>query len=270
MTTFGARLAARVADLGPLCVGIDPHAHLLDAWELPDTAAGAERFGRDIVEAAVGRVAVVKPQVAFFERHGAAGYAALERVLADARAAGLLTIADAKRGDVGTSVAGYGEAWLSPGSPLESDAMTVSAFQGLGSLDALLDHAARHGKGAFVLCATSNPEARALQLRRDDEGVTVAAAIEQDAAAWNARQEGAHGSLGLVVGATIVASDFGLTLESGTPILAPGFGYQGAKLGDISDLYPSSVLVLAAVSRSVTGQRGGVADAIDAAKAEIA
>ena len=124
---FGSRLSEVFTASGRLCVGIDPHSGLLDAWGLPDSAEGVRDFGMRVVEAVAGRAGIVKPQVAFFERHGAAGYAALEEVLSAARAAGLLVIADVKRGDLGTSVDAYGEAWLTPGSSLEADGMTVVA-----------------------------------------------------------------------------------------------------------------------------------------------
>jgi orotidine-5'-phosphate decarboxylase len=157
--SFGGRLAAAFAADGQLCLGIDPHARLLAEWGLPDSGPGTREFGLRAVEAAAGIVGIVKPQVAFFERHGSVGYAALEDVLAAARAAGLIVIADAKRGDVGSTVAAYGEAWLSPGSPLEADAMTISAYQGVGSIAEPIALAQAHGKGLFVLAATSNPEA---------------------------------------------------------------------------------------------------------------
>lgn len=265
MSGFGPRLQAAVLDHGPVCVGIDPHAHLLDAWGLPDTADGAERFGHEVVAAAQSHVGVVKPQAAFFERFGSRGYAALERVIRAAREAGLIVLADVKRGDMGTSVTAYGEAWLRPGAPLEVDAITVSAFQGLGSLDGLLRLAEGSDKGAFVLCATSNPEARATQLRRDEHGVSVAAAIERDVADWNLSAGRAFGSIGIVVGATVNAADFGVSLAHPMPVLAPGFGHQGASLAQLRTLFPADALVLAAVSRSVLGDRAGLRDAIDRA-----
>ena len=93
MTSFGSRLAAAVDARGPLCVGIDPHASLLDVWGLPASAAGVREFGLRVVDAARTRVGVVKPQVAFFERYGSAGFVALEEVIGTARAAGLVVIA---------------------------------------------------------------------------------------------------------------------------------------------------------------------------------
>ena len=89
---FGERVRAALAAHGPLCVGIDPHAALLADWGLGDDASGVREFGLRTVEAAVGRAAIVKPQVSFFERFGSAGFAALEEVLAAARAAGLIVI----------------------------------------------------------------------------------------------------------------------------------------------------------------------------------
>src|SRR6185312_14808881 len=133
---FGQRLAGAFDAHGQLCVGIDPHGFLLQSWNLPDDASGLREFGLRVVEAAAGRVGVVKPQVAFFERHGSAGYRALEEVLAAARAAGLLVIADAKRGDVGSTVEAYAQAWLTPGHGLEVDALTMNAYPGVASLDA--------------------------------------------------------------------------------------------------------------------------------------
>ncbi|SQC28932.1 orotidine 5'-phosphate decarboxylase [Rothia kristinae] len=123
-----------MAEHGPLCVGIDPHPGLLRDWGLADDADGARTFGLRVVEAAAGAAAVVKPQVALFERHGAAGLAALEQVLtAAAMRAGV--IADAKRGDIGSTMAAYADAWLREGSPLAADWVTLSPYLGFGSLD---------------------------------------------------------------------------------------------------------------------------------------
>lgn len=249
MQPFGSRLRTVVNEHGPLCVGIDPHAHLLKEWGLPDAPDSLVEFGLRVVEAAAGRVGVVKPQVAFFERHGSAGFTALEQVLAAAREAGLTIIGDAKRGDVGTSVDAYGQAWLGEGTPLEVDALTVSAFQGVGSLASVIDLAKARGKGLFVLCATSNPEARIVQSAILADGRSVARLIAEEVAALNDGEE--TGSFGLVIGATVNGGDFGLDLESATPILAPGFGAQGGALEDLRKLYPTDAPVLASVSRSV-------------------
>jgi orotidine-5'-phosphate decarboxylase len=265
--TFAQRLAETVAASGRLCVGIDPHEALLRAWGLPATASGAREFGLRVVDAAAGRVGVVKPQVAFFERYGATGYGALEAVLAAARSAGLMVIADAKRGDIGTTVQAYGQAWLTPGSPLEADALTVVAYQGLGSLDEVVTLAERGDKGLFVLTATSNPEAATTQQAVRSDGKTVAAGIVAD---LRARDSGA---LGVVVGATIDVADYGIALSDlvGIPVLAPGFGAQGAALDELATLFgPAAPNVLANVSRSVLGAGpDGLGAAIDTANEEV-
>lgn len=155
--TFGARLRAAVASRGPVCVGIDPHPELLRAWGFDADAAGLARFS-DICVEAFADVAIVKPQVAFFESHGAAGYSVLERAIAGLRDAGVLVLADAKRGDIGSTMAAYAQAWLGD-SPLSSDAVTASPYLGFGSLSPLLDLAREGDRGVFVLAATSNPEA---------------------------------------------------------------------------------------------------------------
>lgn len=224
---------------GRLCVGIDPHSYLLDAWSLPDSANGAREFGLRVVDAAADLVGVVKPQIAFFERFGSAGFAALEAVLAAAREAGLFVIADVKRGDVGSTVDAYAAAWLSPGAPLEADAMTVSPFQGVGALSGVLAMAGRYDKAVFVLCATSNPESGQVQLATDANGQTVAAGIAGDVLAYNASDD--RGTAGLVLGATVDLSDYGIDRgrrpDGFTPILAPGFGHQGAHVADARRLY---------------------------------
>ncbi len=263
---FAARVRSAIAERGPLCVGIDPHAPLLAQWGLADDAAGARELGLRVVEAASARVAVVKPQVAFFERHGAAGFAALEEVIAAARAAGLVVIADAKRGDVGSTVDAYGETWLEPGSPLEADAMTAVAYQGFGSLDGVLARAEGADKGVFVLAATSNPESAEIQTRRDAAGETVSAAIVRRAAERS-------GTVGVVVGATISFDEVGITAEqlADLLVLAPGFGAQGAVLADGPALFgPAIGGVLASVSRSILGAGpDGIVAAIDQANQEV-
>jgi len=271
---FGSRLRQVFADSGRLCVGIDPHAGLLRAWGLPDSADGVRDFGLRVVEAVAGRAGVIKPQIAFYERHGSAGYAALEEVLAAARSAGLLVIADVKRGDLGTSVDAYGEAWLTPGSPLEADAMTAVAFQGLGSLEGVLDRAEAAGKGVFILAATSNPEAFTTQTATRSDGLSVAAGVVADVAARNAASAtDALGSVGVVVGATVALSDFGLTDDSlaGMPVLAPGFGAQGARIAQLPELFGSAAQnVLVSASRSIlSAGPTGIEAAIDGAAAEV-
>jgi orotidine-5'-phosphate decarboxylase len=261
VTSFGERVQVALESFGPLCVGIDPHESLLVEWGMTASAESAREFGLRVVDAAAGRVGIVKPQVAFFERYGSAGFAALEAVLAAARDAGLLVIADAKRGDIGSTMDGYAAAWFEPGSPLEADALTLSPYLGPDSLRATLTAAIRHGKGAFVLAATSNPEAFALQSAQvvdvaATDGQTVAERVARDVAWLNgsAAFAGGLGPIGLVVGATVERESIGLSDDAlrGAPILAPGFGAQGADPRDLHALFGSIAnQVIASESRSV-------------------
>lgn len=276
MTPFGERLRQAVAERGRLCVGIDPHSALLAAWGLSNDARGVEKFADAVIVSAAGRVAALKPQVAFFERHGAAGYAALERVIRRAREAGILVIADAKRGDIGSTIDGYAEAWLDPSSPLACDAMTMSAYQGVGSLAPAFERAERVGAGLFVLAATSNPESASVQHARDSDGRTVASIVADDVAALGAaaRETGAWSSVGLVIGATQPLADAGLDPDrlGAVPVLAPGFGHQGGRLADLDAHYGSLAdRILASVSRSVLAAGpDGIQHAIDTHRAELA
>ncbi|MCS6560880.1 orotidine-5'-phosphate decarboxylase [Curtobacterium flaccumfaciens] len=242
--SFGVRLAAAMGERSPLCVGIDPHAATLAAWGLARDEQGLTAFGATLVDAAAGRAAIVKPQVAFFEAAGVAGYRALDATIRRARDAGLLVVADVKRGDIGTTGDDYALAWLERDGPFAADAMTVSPYLGYGSLRGTIDVARRNGAGVFVLAATSNPEARVLQTAVLAEGPrtgrTVAAGIVLDVADDN-RSVGdqALGDVGLVLGATLHLDDFGIDADAiGTaPVLAPGFGAQGARIEDLRALY---------------------------------
>ena len=257
--SFGARLADVLETTGGLCVGIDPHPWLLDEWGLPTSASGVRELGLRAVEATVGWAGVVKPQVAFYERWGSAGFAALEDVLAAARDAGLLVIGDAKRGDVGSTMDGYADAWFSPDSPLRVDALTVSPYLGFGSLRGTIDRARQVGAGVFVLAATSNPEARVGQTARvagaDGTSRTLAAGIvDQVRDDDQAAGENRLGSVGLVLGATVDLASYGIDTAAltGVPVLAPGFGHQGALLGDVRKLFgPAAGVVVASASRSI-------------------
>ncbi|MEU8514042.1 orotidine-5'-phosphate decarboxylase [Kitasatospora sp. NPDC048722] len=249
LAPFGARLRQAMDTRGQLCVGIDPHASLLAAWGLGDDVAGLETFSRTVVEALADRVAVLKPQAAFFERFGSKGVAVLEKTVEEARAAGALVLMDAKRGDIGSTMAAYAEAFLAPGSPLFSDALTVSPYLGFGSLRPALDLAREHGCGAFALALTSNPEGGEVQRAVGAGGEPVAASVLRQLAAENAGAE-PLGSFGAVVGATL--ADAGVDLAINGPLLAPGIGAQGATMADLPRVFGASVRnVVPSVSRDV-------------------
>jgi orotidine-5'-phosphate decarboxylase len=256
-----------MAERGPLCVGIDPHPALLAAWGLNDDAAGVERFSLTVLEAVGSLAAAVKPQVALYERHGSAGMAALERTLAAAADAGVLSIADAKRGDIGSTMAAYADAWLRDGSSLAADSVTLSPYLGFESLRPALDLAAEYGRGVFVLALTSNPEGASVQHTGGTD--SVARKIVQAAAGENARYPGNLGSVGLVVGATVgtALADLGLDLGSVRgPILAPGLGAQGATPADLRRTFGAAYpQVLGTSSRDILKAGPGVRDLAAAA-----
>jgi orotidine-5'-phosphate decarboxylase len=265
---FGHRLADAVAARGPLCVGIDPHAPLLERWGLPDGPEGLARFTDTVVEALAGTVAVLKPQLAFYERHGSRGLAVLEDGVARARAAGALVLLDAKRGDIGSTMDAYADV-LRPDHPLAADALTVSPYLGPGSLQPAVDTARQHGGGLFVLARTSNPDAGALQHAVVD-GRSVAQVVVDTVRGWNtpgwvvgdplpdlgavqdlaSRFGPATGSFGVVVGATLRELDVDLT-GLGGPVLAPGLGAQGGSAADLRRLFGGDTAVVPTVSRDV-------------------
>lgn len=236
---FGARLRAAMSARGPLCAGIDPHPALLRQWGIADDVAGLERFALSALEALAPEVALLKPQSAFFERYGARGVAVLERVLLAARDAGTLVVLDVKRGDIGSTMAGYAAAYLSDGAPLAADAITVSPYFGVGALDPAFELADRSGRGVFVVALSSNPEGASVQDALTAAGSTVAQSVVDALAARNA---GRHplGDLGVVVGATRPAGTLAPALRLAAfngPILAPGVGAQGAGLVDLPRVF---------------------------------
>ncbi|MFD5584630.1 MULTISPECIES: orotidine-5'-phosphate decarboxylase [unclassified Streptomyces] len=262
---FGARLRHAMDERGPLCVGIDPHASLLAEWGLNDDVAGLERFSRTVVEAVADRVAVLKPQAAFFERFGSRGVAVLEKSVEEARAAGALVVMDAKRGDIGSTMAAYAEAFLHKDSPLFSDALTVSPYLGYGSLAPAVALARESGAGLFVLALTSNPEGGEVQHAVRADGRTVGATVLAHLAAENAGEE-PLGSFGAVVGATLGdLSSYDLDING--PLLAPGIGAQGATPADLPRVFAGVVRnVVPNVSRGVLRHGPDVVTLRDAAQ----
>ena len=249
--TFGARLHDRIRELGPLCVGIDPSRELLSRWNRPDTPESLEFFALTVLEAVTGVVAAIKPQVAFFERMGSAGFRVLEKLIVEARDADVVIIADAKRGDFSLTNEAYAQAWLSEESPLAVDALTVSPYLGVAALAPFFGTAVENGRGVFVLAATSNPEGRTLQRARTDDHERIEDMVLREVANLNHRDDGL-GSFGVVLGATRDAPEFDLDTLAG-PYLVPGVGAQGADANDVARLFSRSdtATILASVSRDV-------------------
>lgn len=259
METFGERLRRAMDARGQLCVGIDPHPELLRSWGLGDDVDGLARFSQTVVEALGDRVAVVKPQSAFYERFGARGIAVLESTIRQLRGAGALVLLDVKRGDIGSTVRAYASAYLDPTSPLCADAVTASPYLGVGSLTPMFEAANAFGGGVFVLALTSNPEGPEVQHARGPGGRTVAQTVIDAISQLNT---GASplGSFGVVVGATV--GDTGHDLSGlGGPVLAPGLGAQGGRPEGLRAMAGLDLgAVLPAYSREVLGRGPAVSD----------
>ena len=257
--TFSTKLERAFTTKGQLCIGIDPHSALVDEAGFEDDAGGVEHFSMTLLDQVTDHVGIIKPQVSFFERFGSRGFAVLERLLSEASNRKLLVIADAKRGDIGSTMDAYSAAWLTKSAPFICDGLTVSPYLGFGALNSAIAEAIERGKGLFVLCATSNPEGRTVQEAIISDK-TISESIAQQAITTNslsAQSNSRFGNLGLVIGATVNRPDLLSALAKQmdrlrAPILAPGFGAQGAKLEDLkkifSELAPD---VICSVSREV-------------------
>lgn len=274
--SFGAKLERAFANYGQLCVGVDPHASLLSAWGLPDSVSGLESFALKVLEESAGTVGILKPQVSFFERFGSAGFAVLEKLAMAASETDLVVIMDAKRGDIGTTMAAYFDAWLGRSAPFLCDALTVSPYLGLDTFSEIQDECLERGKGFFALVATSNPEGEAVQLATVAEQTLSSniwhrlEAVNQVTVAAGSRL----GSFGAVVGATLDLARFDLSdIKNGsmTPILAPGFGAQGAELNRTRNIFGQGAEnVVHSVSRSVLDSGPhGLKKSITAAQREL-
>lgn len=263
---FGERLRRAMHRRGQLCVGIDPHPSLLADWGLSDDANGLETFVMTCVEALAAEVAVLKPQSAFFERHGSRGIAVLERFIPVARQQGSLVLLDAKRGDIGSTMQGYADAYLDSSSPLAVDALTVNPFLGFDSLRPVLDTAMAHGAGVFVLARTSNPAGSQVQQAQARQG-SVAGEILHAIRMENAGAA-PMGSVGAVVAANLAMLDEDVCING--PLLAPGFGAQGGSPDDLRRLFAQVLgAVLPSTSRHVLQSGPDVATLRDAARHTI-
>ena len=280
---FADRLVEGVAKYGPLCVGIDPHAGRVPDLFGGDTGAGLAKWGEAIVEVAAGRVAAVKPQVGLFERIGPDGMAALQSVCRAAREAGLLVLADAKRGDIGSTAEGYASAYLDEGAPFEADAVTVNPYMGLDTLEPFMKRAEANGKGVIVLARTSNPGSADFQAK-DMGGAPLYARVVEALAPLMARLEGKSGWSGLMLVTGATGPDEARGLRALAPkalFLVPGYGAQGAGAADAMAGFVEGQGGLVNASRSVTFPksvggagtlaewRAGIAEAIEAAQADL-
>jgi orotidine-5'-phosphate decarboxylase len=257
--SFGARLDAALTARGSACIGIDPHPGLLLDWGLADDLVSLERFALTCVEAFADITAVLKPQSAFFERFGSRGVAVLERTIAEARAAGALVLLDVKRGDIGSTMAAYAQAYLDPDSSLAADAVTLSPYLGVGSLEPAFEAALQHDAGVFVLALTSNDEGPEVQHARLADGRTVAQSVIDNLAGRNGEAR-PLGSFGVVVGATIGDSVAELSKLNG-PYLVPGIGAQGGTAADVRRIFGAGLAaVLPSASREVLRRGPGTAE----------
>lgn len=253
MTTFTERLKRKINEYSPLCVGVDPSASLLKACGLPDSAEGALELGRRVLSAAQYRISVLKPQSAFFERFGSAGFRALEELTELARSKEVLVLVDGKRGDIETTGAAYAEGYFSSTAALRADAVTTHAYLGFGALSPFFDVAMQASAGVFVVVRSSNPEGRGLQTARLANGDTVALALAREITERNrAYTEETPGPIGAVVGATCEDAAEIVAALPRSFILAPGVGAQGATIDDVLTRMPSARgRVLPNVSRAI-------------------
>jgi len=280
---FADRLVEAVLNYGPLCVGIDPHAGRIPALFGGDTPDGLRNWGRAVVEAAVGRTGIVKPQAGLFERHGWQGMRALAEVCETARDAGLIVLMDAKRGDIGSTADGYAAAYLAKDAPFACDALTVNPYMGTDTLEPHVRAAEASGKGVIVLARTSNPGSADYQAR-DLEGAPLYARVVESLAPMIARLKGANGWSGLMLVTGATGPDEARRLRdlaSDALFLVPGYGTQGAGAADALAGFVGGQGGCVNASRSVTFPIGSaeasnlsawgdiVIQAIDAAQADL-
>jgi orotidine-5'-phosphate decarboxylase len=268
--SFAARFAAVRAASGPLVFGLDPSADLLEAWGLGDTADGLDRFADIVVEAAAGTAGLVKPQSAFYERHGWRGIRTLQRLIAGARDAGILVVLDVKRGDVGSTNDAYAEAYLGKGAPLAADAITVHPYLGLAAMGSFVSRAAGSGSCLLVVTRSSNPEGRAVQAALAPGGQSVEQDLLTRIGELNAQlAPGGIGPVGAVIGPTQLRPELDLAAASAL-FLAPGVGAQGATPDDVAAVFAACPdRVMPSASRSLLAAGPGVSRLQDAV-AELA
>jgi orotidine-5'-phosphate decarboxylase len=250
---FVERALGAMSRYGPLVFGMDPFGDLLESWGLGDTPDGLDAFVDIVVAAAAETVGIVKPQSAFYERHGWRGIRSLSRLVDSCRSSGLLVLLDAKRGDVGSTNVAYAEAYLGPTAGIPVDALTITPYIGFEAMRPIFEHAQTTGTGVFVVTRSTNPEGRAIQGARLSSGVSVEQELVAEIAAENRRiAPGRIGPIGSVFGPTHgPPENFDLRDMNGL-FLAPGVGAQGAKPMDVATCFASCPdRVLPSASRSL-------------------
>jgi orotidine-5'-phosphate decarboxylase len=232
--SFADRLVERVRAMGPLCVGIDPHPALIPPLFGPAGPEAAASWGLALLERAAGKAAIVKPQAGLFERWGARGLGALERVCTAAEAQGMMVILDAKRGDIGTTADGYAEGYLGAASSCPCDAITVNPYMGVETIEPFVKVAERTGKGVVVLARTSNPGSADFQAKLvDGEPLYLHVARALQPLVARLRGKGGWSGLMMVAGATGPDDARRLREAAGDALfLVPGYGAQGAGARD--------------------------------------
>ncbi len=250
--SFAARFATARASCGPLVFGLDPSGDLLESWGVGDTADGLDRFADIVLDAAAGTVGLVKPQSAFFERHGWRGIRTLDRLTSSARNAGMLVILDVKRGDVGSTNDAYAEAYLGKGAPLAADAITVHPYLGLGAMGSYVSRAAESGSCLLVVTRSSNPEGRTIQAALADGRCAIEQSLLGQIRALNEElAPGRIGPVGAVVGPVHMEPVLDLAAAN-CLFLAPGVGAQGATPADVARVFAACPdRVMPSASRSL-------------------
>ncbi|NOK33913.1 orotidine-5'-phosphate decarboxylase [Corallococcus exercitus] len=236
--SFAERFQKLADERSPFCLGLDPSRDVLARWNLPDTVQGLSDFCERLADAAGETLAVVKPQSAFFERHGPEGLVVLQRVLKRFRAAGTLTLLDVKRGDIGSTMDAYAQSLFGKDSAYDVDAATFTAYLGLGALAKTVELARFHGACAFIVVRSSNPEGVPLQNAVGSDGLTVAQAVADGLRKLNDKAGRGVFPAGAVMGATLPPADRDVVERlGGALMLTPGIGSQGAGFGDLPKLF---------------------------------